>query len=686
MFARLTARLKNSAGQDALDQATEDLLAAMTLAEKIRQMSGNASLLDFAIMLIRYNLSTYDSGGNRRLGIPAIRFTDGPRGVTVGHATCFPVSMARGATWDPALEERVGHAVGVEARARSANFFGGVCVNVLRHPGWGRAQETYGEDPHLLGEMGSACIRGAGPHVMTCVKHFACNSIEESRFYVNVKIDEQALREIYLPHFKKCVDAGVDGVMSAYNRVNGEYCGHSRRLLTDILRNEWGFDGLVMSDFCYGLYDAESGVTAGLDLEMPWTKYYGKKLKKRVEQGNIPAAIIDRAVSRILRTKLDFARRDKSLPYPKEKIACPEHARLAWEVACKSMVLLKNKNQVLPLDRTKIKRIAVLGRLADKANLGDMGSSRVRPSYAVTPLEGIKNRAGKNITVLSFTGKNPAKAAQTAAKADVTIVVAGLTNREEGEYFPRIRGGDRLDLGLGERDKALIKAVARQKSPCVVVLEGGSAISMEDWQEDADAILMAWYPGMEGGHALADVLFGDINPGGRLPITFFKSADQLFPFDKKAPSVTYDLYHGYRFADIRGVRPAYHFGFGLSYTRFSYSRLRLTDSSLPADGTLTASVDVANVGKKAGDELVQLYVEYPAADMPRPVRELKAFKRISLAPAETKTVDLTVGISDLAFYSAFRRQWEVEPGDYTIRVGPSSDPEHLKLSRTFTVS
>jgi beta-glucosidase len=685
-FSRLIhqAKATGKTGKNDLNRMAEELLAAMSLPEKIGQMSGNASLADVGIMLVRYNLRTYDSGENKRLGIPAIRFTDGPRGVTVGRSTCFPAAMARGATWDPALEERVGRAIGIEARAQGTNFFAGVCVNVPRHPGWGRAQETFGEDPHLLGEMGSAAIRGAGPHVMTCVKHFACNSIEESRFYVDVRIDEVALREIYLPHFKKCIDAGADSVMSAYNRVNGEYCGHNQHLLADILKNEWDFDGFVMSDFCYGVYDGKAGVTAGLDVEMPWTRCYGKTLQKLVKAGDVPEAAIDRAVSRILRTKLAFGLRDSSAAHPKEKIACPEHTRLAYEVACKSMVLLKN-NGVLPLDRNRIKRIAVLGRLADRANLGDKGSSMVRPPYAVTPLAGIRSRAGNDIEVLHYAGSSLEKARRIAAQADVTIIVAGLTGREEGEYFPRIRGGDRLDLGLVEQDRALIKAVSGQSPPCVAVLEGGSAITMAEWKDDVDAILMAWYPGMEGGSALADILFGDVNPGGRLPITFFESADQLFPFDKKARRVAYDHYHGYRYADSKKIRPAFYFGFGLSYTEFSYANLALDDERLPPDGTLAARVDVTNIGTRAGDEVVQLYVEYPAGDPPRLVRELKAFRRISLAPGETKTVELMVPISDLACYSPARKGWEVARGDYAARVGPSADPADPALTKTFIV-
>jgi beta-glucosidase len=349
------------------------------------------------------------------------------------------------------------------------------------------------------------------------------------------------------------------------------------------------------------------------------------------------------------------------------------------------MVLLKNDNQILPLDRTKIKRIAVLGRLADKVNLGDKGSSLVRPPYAVTPLQAIRSRAGGDISILSYSGKNPVKAARTAARADVTIIVTGLTSRQEGEYFPRIRGGDRIDLGLDHQDTALIRAAARQGVPCVVILEGGSAITMDEWKDDAAAVLMAWYPGMEGGNAIADILFGEVNPGGRLPITFFKSQARLFPFDKKARKVTYDLHHGYRFADVKGITPAFYFGFGLSYTAFSYADLRLADERLTSDGTLTACVDITNSGKRTGDEVVQLYIEYPETDTPRPVKELKAFKRISLAPGETKIVELAVPVSDLAYFSIARKSREIAPGQYIARVGPSSDPNDLRLSQAFII-
>ena len=691
LFPRLVSDLKRQGlTEENLMQCSKSLLSAMSLKEKVAQMSGSANLIDFMVMGIRYNLRVYKAGANKRLGIPPFKFTDGPRGVALGNSTCFPVSSARGATWDPVLEERVGEVIGIEARAQGADLFGGVCINLLRHPGWGRAQETYGDDPYLLGEMGKAAVIGTGRHVMTCIKHFACNSIEESRFYVNVEIDERALREVYLPHFKKCVDAGADSVMSAYNRVNGEFCGHNRHLLTDILKKDWGFSGVVLSDFVWGVYDGKAAAKAGLDLEMPHKKCYGKKLIKLLGQGEVSETVIDEAVLRLLGKKLAYAAQKRPGPYAKDMVVCDDHTRLAYEVACKSMVLLKNKNQFLPLDKQKLKKIAVLGKLAKQANLGDRGSSRVRPPYAVTPLQGIQDRAGADVEIVYYSGADPAKAARIADSADAVIVVAGLTKKEEGEYIPIPRpiGGDRMKLGLPGKDKQLIQAVGRQDTPGVVALVGSSAITMESWKDQVDAILMAWYPGMEGGNALADILFGQVNPSGKLPMAFCKSEKQLYPFDKKAKKANYDAYHGYRYFDREKLFPAFPFGFGLSYTDFAYARLRLDKNRVRLDGnpekTLTASVDITNAGERAGDEVVQLYVGY-CGEVSRPGRELKAFAKVSLEPGKTTTVRLEVRLKDLAYYNSDQQAWDVERCEYIVWVGPSSDPEQLTLSEKFTV-
>jgi beta-glucosidase len=663
------------------------LVSRMSLEEKIRQMAGSASLLGLAWMLVAYGSTTYDSGANKRLGIPPIRFTDGPRGICLDHSTCFPVAMARAATWDEDLNERVGSAVGIEARAQGADFYGGVCINVPRHPGWGRAQETFGEDPYLLGVLGSAMVRGVQRHVMACAKHLACNSMEEARFHVDVRIDERALREVYLPHFKMCVDTGVASIMSAYNKVNGDYCGHNSRLLHDILKEEWGFDGLVMSDFVYGVRNGKRSALAGLDLEMPYRWRFGIGFKGTVKHGGVPESAIDKAATRVLRQKARFAGvGEEPGTYDISKVACPEHTRLALETARKAIVLLKNEKRALPLDRGGVKRVAVIGKLAAKANIGDMGSSRVKPPYVVTPLDGIRKLAAGAVEVVYESGKDLEAALHAASEADATIVFAGLTGRDEGEFMPFIHtGGDRADLGLPRGQDALIKAVAARSDRCIVVLEGGSAILTGAWQDDVEAILVAWYPGMEGGNALAEVLFGEVNPGGKLPVTFPPSNDQNPPFDKKAKTAEYGYYHGYRMFDKKGMAPAFAFGFGLSYTEYSYSNMRLSDNAIGKTGKVLAEVDVTNTGEVAGEEIVQLYVAFEGSGVDRPVKELKGFKRVALDPGQTKTVSLEVAAEDLAWYDASRGEWLIEEADYLVCVGPSSREEDLTLRDKFTV-
>ena len=663
-----------------------ELVSRMSLEEKVGQMSGSTGLLGLAWMLVAYGHNTYDSGGNKRLGIPPIRFTDGPRGICLNHSTCFPVAMARAATWDEELQERVGSAVGIEARSQGADFYGGVCINVPRHPGWGRAQETFGEDPYLLGVLGSAMVKGVQRHVMACAKHLACNSMEEARFYVDVRINERTLREVYLPHFKMCVDAGVASIMSAYNKVNGDFCGHSSHLLRDILKKEWGFDGLVMSDFVYGVRNGKRSANAGMDIEMPYRWRFGIGFKGTVKHGGVPEANIDEAVRRVLRQKARFAGVGEDGAYGEDKVACHDHTRLALEVAREGIVLLKNAGGALPLDREEVRRIAVIGRLADRANIGDMGSSRVSPPYVVTPLEGLRKLAGGGVEIVYESGKDVQAARRAAREADAAVVFAGLTGRDEGEFLPIIHtGGDRADLRLPRGQDQLIKNIAMESDRCIVVLEGGSAILVDAWKDDVEAIVMAWYPGMEGGSAIAEVLLGEVNPSGKLPVTFPASNDQNPPFDKKAKSAVYDYYHGYRLFDKKAMEPAFAFGFGLSYTEFACSNLRLSDDTISKTGTLLVEADVTNTGESAGVEVAQLYVGYEGSSVDRPVRELKGFVRVSLEPGETKTVSLRLSAEDLAYYDTAKGAWVVEEIRYSVFVGSSSREQDLALQRVFSV-
>ncbi|HET8929484.1 MAG TPA: glycoside hydrolase family 3 N-terminal domain-containing protein, partial [Acidimicrobiales bacterium] len=329
---------------DEVDAEAARLCAELTLEEKIDLLSGDTPFWPGLIEMVCecYNLTPYGAGAVDRLGIDGIRFTDGPRGVTVGHSTCFPVAMARGATFDPDLEERVGDAIGREARAQGANLFAGVCVNLMRHPAWGRAQETYGEDPDHVGEMGAALVRGVQRHVMACVKHFACNSIEDARFRVDVEVSDEVLRGTYLAPFARIVREGVAAVMSAYNSVNGEWCGQNHELLTTILRDEWGFEGFVMSDFMFGLRDSAAAINAGLDLEMPFAMIHDAHLADAHRRGDVDEATIDTAVRRLLRTQLAFAEPTGTpADYAPDVVACDAHRALAREVATRSIVLLR---------------------------------------------------------------------------------------------------------------------------------------------------------------------------------------------------------------------------------------------------------------------------------------------------------------------------------------------------------
>lgn len=677
--------------REQIEVKARDLLAQMTLGEKIHHLSGDLKLLsDGFEMSQAYNPRPIPAGENLRLGIPGIRFSDGPRGVVMYSSTCFPVSMARGASWDVELEERIGDAIGVEARSQGANFFGGVCINLLRHPAWGRAQETYGEDPCHLGEMGAALVRGVQRHIMACIKHYALNSIENARFKVDVQVDERTLREVYLPHFKRCIEAGAASVMGAYNKVDGEWCCHHAYLLREILKGEWGFEGFVISDFMWGVRDTKAAILAGLDVEMPFTRYYGKKLERLVKRGEVSEVVIDEAVLRILRQKLRFAQTGENERYGEGTVVCQAHTALAREAAQKSMVLLKNEplgeggKPLLPIDRSSVQRIALIGKLAALSNTGDRGSSHVRPPYVVTPLEGMRAAAGET-EIVFVDGERIEAAVSTARQVDLVVVVAGYTHLEEGEYIPRLliwppKGGDRDRLTLLPHDEALIQALAKANPNTAVVLVGGSAMITEAWREKVPTILMAWYAGMEGGHALADLLFGNVNPSGKLPCSFPKSDDQLPFFDKDADSIEYGYYHGYRLMDRDGHEPAFHFGFGLSYTTYEYRNLELDAVEIAADGVLRLSVEVANTGQFPGEEVVQLYVGFRGSQVDRPVKELKSFARISIDPGQTRRVEFQLPAGRLAYYDE-SAGWVVERITYDVYVGSSSAPRDLLCSQ-----
>jgi beta-glucosidase len=670
-----------------VDGFAERLLREMTFDEKVGQMTGDQWYPDLIAVVVkrRYNDTPVPSGENRRLRIPAVLFSDGPRGVVLNRSTAFPVAMARGASWDRALVARVAEAMASEIRAQGGNFWGGLCINLLRHPGWGRAQETFGEDPFLLGELAAASIQAVQRHnVMACAKHYALNSVEEERTKIDHRVDERTLREVYLPHFKRAVDAGAASVMSSYNKVNGEYAGENRFLLIDVLRRDWGFRGVVMSDFFSGIYDARKAALAGLDIEMPLARVF-RRLPELVERGEVPLAAVDDAVRRILRTKIRFLTRPDPQTYDRALVASPAHATLAREAAEQGIVLLKNDASLLPLARQALRSVAIVGRLAAARNQGDRGSSNVHPPRIVTPLQGLREALG-DARVIHEPSDDPSRVGAAARGADAVVAFVGLDAKDEGEYIPQIGiGGDRRTLALRPGDLGVVKAAAAANPRTIVVLIGGSAITAEEWRHDVPAILMAYYPGMEGGHAIARVLLGDVNPSAKLTFTVPADPSWLPPFTPGAPSIEYGYYHGYTLAEKKRIEPAFAFGYGLSYTRFAYANLRLAaDRLAAAGGAVEVSVDVTNVGNRAGHEVVQLYVGFPESGVDRPRKLLRGFEKVPLAAGETRTVTFRVPTSDLGYWDSAAEAWRVEPVRHEVYVGGSSRQSDL-LVASFTI-
>jgi len=711
------------AGADPHDEAGR-LAASMSLDEQLGCLDGDTpfwpGLADMGAG--GYYTHPWPAAVVERLGIPGIRFADGPRGAVIADGTAFPVSMARGALFDPAMEERVGDVIGLELRASGATHTGAVCMNLLRHPAWGRAQETYGEDPHHVGRMAAAFTRGLERHVMACMKHFALNSMENARFTVDVTVGERALHEVYLPHFRHVAEQGIASVMSAYNSVNGEWCGEHETLLTTILRDEWGWDGFVISDFIFGLRDAVRSVQAGLDIEMPFRQQRAMELADAIRDGRLDRADVVRSVERIVSTMLRYAPTVAAVP-DASIVNCAPHRALAREVASASTVLLRNEGSLLPVDPTSVERVVVVGRLAAMPNLGDGGSSDVKSTTVVTPLDGLLAgiAAAEVVHLVDISDEDDRLA---VAAADLVVVVAGYTKRDEGEYidnagtmalagdlFPPMDhaelgfpppddaepvpgtdrpdtgvedevveqtdvvdgeiggmapGGDRESLRLSETDEAMIAAAAGASDRVVVVVQCGSAV-MIPWADTVAAVAISWYPGVEGGNALVDVLTGVVEPGGRLPFAIPSDPDHLVAFDKDATSVVYDLLHGQWRLDADGHAAQFPFGAGRGFTTFT-----LDDAAVP-DGGGRAWVDVTNTGDRAGSTVVFAFGGVPDSAVERPPRRLIGFARVALDAGESTTIAIDLDWSHLDVRS--EGTWWTEPGEYLITFGQhAADP------------
>jgi len=694
------------AGELDPDAAADQLIAELSDHELLGLLDGDARpwVLPFIPWLLINR--PFVAGAVERLGIPGIRFSDGARGVVIGRSTAFPVAMARAATWDPELEQQVGRAIGLETRARGANYSASVCVNLLRHPAWGRAQECYGEDPVLTGRMGTAATRGVQGNAMACVKHFALNSMEDMRFEVDVAVDEHALHEVYLPHFKAIVDAGAASLMTAYNQVRGRYMDVNAPLLTDVLRTEWGFEGFVSSDWVFGTHDAVASLQAGMEIEMPLQLRRARELPHALRTGRLDRATVLQAAHRILRTTLlHYATRDADEPTA-TAVASPEHRALARRVASESIVLLKNEPvlagdtdadtaPLLPLS-PGIRSIAVVGRLADRDNLGDHGSSRVRPPTTVSPLRGLRE-AMPEVRIVTPSGRSARAAAVAASRAEVAIVVVGLDQHDEGESVLTetvelgvlgaafttgilrgplsalvrlsarfVRGGDRRSLALRSSDIELIHAVTAANPRTVVVLVGGSAILTDGWSEQVPALAMAWYGGMEGGRALADVLTGAAEPTGRLPFVIPTDPAHLPPFDRTALQVVYDGSWGQRKLDADGHVAAFPFGFGLGYTTLEHE---LVSHSFDDAGG-TAEVRVSNPGDREGTTVIQLY----AADVSveHLVSQLLGFQRVTVPAGGETVIPIELDATPTLQRDPATHEWSPRPGDWALLAAQHS--------------
>jgi len=698
-----------------LADRVNDLVARLTLDEKVLQMQNQAPAIP-------------------RLGIPAYNWwSECLHGVgRNGTATVFPQAIGMAATWDPELIRREAEVISTEARAKYRDalekgqhgVYQGLTfytpnINIFRDPRWGRGQETYGEDPFLTGRIGVALVKGLQGNdpkylkVVATAKHFAVHSgPESSRHSFDAWCSDRDLFETYLPAFEALVREGaVYSVMGAYNRFRSEPCCSNTFLLDDILRKKWGFRGYITTD-CGAIWDiwhghglqpdearsAAMGLRAGCDLTCG-TEY--ASLPEAVKNGYITEAEIDQSVKRLLtaRFKLGMFDPDSLVPWaqiPTDSNDTPSHSELARRVARESMVLLKNEGQVLPL-ANNLKSIAVIGPYADRVSVL-LGNYNGDPSHPVTLLQGIRNRAGQSMTVGYAMGvpapedaflrngeTSPSKrklwrdALKIAGKSDVVIFVAGISPLLEGEELqveiPGFSGGDRTTLDLPANQTELLDAIAGIGKPVVLVLVNGSALSISRESEKSTAVLEAWYPGQEGGNALADVLFGDYNPAGRLPVTFYRSVNDLPPFeDYSMKGRTYRYFKG---------KPLFSFGHGLSYASFAYSS-PIVDKQLyaPAD-TIVLQVTVKNTGRMDGDEVIQVYAGKQESSFERPAQALVGFSRIKVAAGEEKKAFIGIPVKELRIYNPEAADYLVEPGTYQLRIGAASDD--IRLVQTIKI-
>ncbi len=692
-----------------IEERVEDALARMTFDEKIAMLHAQ---------------SKFSSPGVPRLGIPEVWCSDGPHGIreevfwdqwkgagwTNDHCMAFPALTCLAASWDPAMSAIYGKAIGEEARYRNKNVLLGPGVNIYRTPFNGRNFEYMGEDPYLASKMVVPYVQEVQKvGVASCVKHYALNNQEFKRHDVNVEVSDRALYEIYLPAFKAAVqEGGAWSIMGAYNLYQNQHCCHNKRLLVDILRGEWGFDGVVISDWG-GVEDTHEALNNGLDLEFgTWTDglstnaggsdaynnyYMAEPLKKYIAEGKGDAALVDEKVRNILRL---IFRTTMNRERPYGSFATEEHAKVSRTIAENGVVLLKNDNNVLPLAPESVEKILVVGENADYKMTKGGGSSSLKVKYEVVPIEGLRNLYGaeKIQYMKGYTQKDDEKVEsleelrKAAAEADAVIFIGGLNKRKHQDA----EGRDRQDFSLPYGQDAVIEALCEANPRTAVVIVSGNAVAMP-WIEKANAVVQGWYLGSEAGNALANVLSGKVNPSGKLPFTYYASLDQCgahtfgegsypgvedsvqlesYPRPRYQQRYAEDIFVGYRWTDLYNCEPTFPFGHGLSYTTFEYGDLKLNSTTMKESGKITASVKITNTGSCYGGEVVQLYVGDDVSTVERPVRELKGFEKVFIAPGKSRVVEFEIDRSALAYFDAEKHDWATEKGVFTAYVGASS--------------
>ncbi|WP_339239491.1 glycoside hydrolase family 3 C-terminal domain-containing protein [Paenibacillus sp. FSL R5-0517] len=663
-----------------MERNIKELVQRMTLEEKAGMCSG----LDF-----------WHLKGVERLGIPSIMVTDGPHGLrkqdgSADHlgltssvpATCFPSAAGLASSWDKDLARQVGVALGEECQAEDVAVLLGPGVNIKRSPLGGRNFEYFSEDPLLSTQMATGHIQGVQSQgVGTSLKHFAVNNQEERRMSIDAVVDERTLREIYLASFEGAVKDGQPWtVMCSYNKVNGTYAGENEWLLTDILKDEWGHEGLVVSDWG-AVNERADALAAGLELEMPTSGGIGeRKVIDAVESGQLPLDKLDRAVERLLTLIFNAVDQKKEgATYNKD-----EHHQLARKVAAESMVLLKNEEGLLPLGREG--KVALIGAFARKPRFQGGGSSHINPTKVDDIVEEMTRVAGEGVTFSYAPGYRIEaddvdetlmhEAVQAAQSADTAVVFVGLPDRYESE------GYDRSHLRLPDNHIRLIEEIAKVQSRVVVVLSNGSPVEMP-WLPKVQAVLEAYLGGQAVGGAIADLLYGEVNPSGKLAETFpakLSHNPSYLNFPGEGDRVDYreGIFVGYRYYDKKELEPLFPFGYGLSYTTFEYADLKVDRTELTDQDEVNVQVRVTNTGDRAGKEIVQLYVSDVESTVIRPVKELKAFAKVALEPGESKVVSFTLNKRSFAYYNVDMKDWHVETGEFEIQVGSSSRDIHVQ--------